>query len=190
MSDRSASHHAAKRPGHGARGDDGGTTGRLFVALWPTPSVRRALAGLQASIGWPEAARPTPAQDLHLTLVFIGPIPAAQLEALGDALAIDAPAFDLSIDAIQRWHAGLTVAVPSVVPDALRHRQQRVAQAVTQLGLPLDERPHRPHVTLARRGNGAVLPLEDQVPRVAWRGTGHVLAMREGAHYRVIRRYG
>lgn len=145
---------------------------------------------MQGSIGWPQTAQPVPEQDLHLTLLFIGPIPAARLESLGEALALEAPAFDLTIDAIERWHAGLTVAVPSAVPDALRQRQLRVAQAVKQLGLPLDERPHRPHVTLARRGNGAVLPPQDQVPRVAWHGSGHVLAVRDGAHYRVIRRYG
>lgn len=167
----------------------GDLTGRLFVALWPSPAVRRGLAALQGAIGWPEAARPVPAQDLHLTLVFIGPIPVAQLGLVGEVLAFHAPAFDMTIDAVQRWHAGLTVAVPTLVPDAVRQRQQQVAQALKTLGLPLDDRPYRPHVTLARRGTGASLPAESDLSRVPWHGAGHVLAVRDGAHYRVIRRY-
>jgi len=162
-------------------------TGRLFIALWPDEATRQALTAWQRALAWPAAARPTPAQDLHLTLLFIGSIPENRLQELANALEMPAPPIELTLDTLETWRAGLTLLTPKQVPQALTQHQAAISAAVRTLGLAFDERPYRPHVTLARRGQGA--QLQHGPPSVLWPAQGHVLAMRDGAHYRVLRRY-
>jgi 2'-5' RNA ligase len=58
-------------------------------------------------------------------------------------------------------------------------------------GVPLEARPWQPHVTLARRAEGALAPDDGRALR--WRVRGYVLVeSRLGSNggYRVLRRYG
>lgn len=167
-------------------------TGRLFVALWPDAATRAALARWQQAHDWPPAARLTPARDLHLTLVFIGALPAELLDAVATAVAEPAAPFQIQLDHIEHWRGGLVVASVSSVPAALAAEQRRFEDPLRTLGLAIDERPWKPHVTLARRGAGAALCGGAGVvpPPIEWSGAGHVLAMRDGEHYRLLRRFG
>ena len=54
---------------------------RLFLALWPPPAVREAIAGWRGAWWWPPAARLVQDERLHLTLHFIGAVPASRLPA-------------------------------------------------------------------------------------------------------------
>lgn len=166
------------------------TTGRLFAALWPDPALRRALQAWQAAWTWPPRARPTPARDLHLTLVFIGPAPLERLPDIQAALATATPAFELALDAPALWHRRLAVLTCSQVPAVLAAWQRALAEALRALGLAIETRPYHPHVTLARSAAGALPPAAPPPPVLHWRPRGHVLAVRDGAHYRVLRRYG
>ena len=70
-------------------------TRKLFYALWPGAAEREALAALQQGI----AGRLTPRDKLHLTLAFLGHVPAERVPALlaiRDALAV--PPLRLVVD--------------------------------------------------------------------------------------------
>lgn len=163
-------------------------TGRLFVALWPDAAAREGLVAWQRAVAWPERARPTPPRDLHLTLVFVGSLAGDRLGEVVEACAVEPGDAALQLDRFEVWRGGIAVLVPSAVPAALLDWQARIAAALRERGLPFDERPWRPHVTLARRGQGATLAAAPAP--VHWHAKDHALAVRDGPHYRVLARNG
>lgn len=161
---------------------------RLFTALWPGPAVRAALAGRRDAIGWPPGAAPTPDDQLHLTLHFIGAFPADRLPELVGALQLPPPRpFVLRLGPAVAWPHGLVVLQPQLVPDALRELHAQGAAALSRLGVALEPRPYRPHVTLARRAAAARLP--EEAPPLVWRAGGHALVWSASGRYRVLARY-
>jgi RNA 2',3'-cyclic 3'-phosphodiesterase len=65
-----------------------------------------------------------------------------------------------------------------------------LADALRKLELPVESRPFRAHVTLARRARGAMPPSQDL--RVRWQANdGYVLAesLPGGAGYRIVERF-
>lgn len=161
---------------------------RLFIALWPGPSVRRALMACRDAQPWPRGARPTADRQLHLTLHFIGAVPAGRLDEVAAALAVPSPAFDLALDRIEAWPRGLVVLGPTAIPAALQRLHGDLAEALRRLALPVEPRAFRPHVTLARRASPCP-PLTVPGP-VHWRVDGHVLVQSVAGSYRVLRRHG
>lgn len=134
---------------------------RLFIALWPTPAVRRALARVQAAWAWPAGVRHEATARLHLTLHFLGPTDPARLPALRVLLdAIDAPdcAEPLVLDRATVWRSGIAALEPASPPAVLAVLHSRIGDGLAALGLPVERRPFRPHVTLARRARGAQAP--------------------------------
>lgn len=164
------------------------TTGRLFAALWPDAALRRGLQAWQSAYTWSPRARPTPARDLHLTLVFIGAVPAIRLTDIERGLRRPAPDFELVLDTPRLWHGRLAAVEASELPPALAGWQADLADALRALGITIETRPYRPHVTLARQAGGSLLPARPPPP-LRWVPRGHVLAVRDGGHYRVLHRY-
>ncbi|NEK85399.1 RNA 2',3'-cyclic phosphodiesterase [Blastococcus saxobsidens] len=133
-------------------------TRRLFFAVDPPPPVRedldRALAPLRNAPGAPRWSTP---ERWHLTLLFLGRVPEAQLPALvaaAEPAVAATPPLTLrladggrfgSIRRPQVAWAGLDGDVDLLV--ALAGRLSVVAR---ELGLPVEERPFRPHLTLGR----------------------------------------
>ena len=163
-------------------------TGRLFIALWPSESVRAGLVSWQASHEWPANARLTAAQDLHLTVHFIGAVPGERLQEIADNLSMTVPTVELDIDQALMWPRGLAVLTPSRIPDALGCLHDELADRLRRLQLPVDARRYQPHVTLARHAGASLLCSAPPAP-VHWSATGYVLAARDGKHYRVLRSY-
>ncbi len=64
---------------------------RVFFALWPDAEVVSHLAALAQHLVTTPGARATPPQNLHLTLVFVGAVTAAQIDQL-TAIAADVSA--------------------------------------------------------------------------------------------------
>ena len=174
---------------------------RLFVALWPGPAARRQLVACRDRQPWPAGARPVPDGALHLTLHFIGAVPVARVDEVAAALDLPSPGFDLVLDRVAAWPHGLVVLEAGHVPDALRQLHADLGAALRRLALPLEARPLRPHVTLARRAGDRRAWV--QAEPLHWRVRGHVLVQSgmpsgvpSGAPplpqvpYRVRRRYG
>lgn len=159
---------------------------RLFVALWPSPATRNALAAVQRALRWPAEARPVSADALHLTLAFIGMVPHAQLAEVGRSTHVASARVHLVLDRLEVWKGGTAVLRPSAVPAALADLHGRVVASLRAHGVPFDERAFVPHVTLARKARG-VEP--GSVPQVQWRSAGHVLVSSAGGRYSVVARF-
>ncbi len=161
---------------------------RLFIALWPGPRVRQALAACRDRTPWPAGASPTATDKLHLTLHFIGSVPLARLAEIVTALQVPVRAFELHLDVAEHWRGGLAVLRPRTVPRPLHQLHADLAAALLRQAMPVERRAFRPHVTLARR-SAASQPLASAEP-VRWRVTGYALvqSMVDGS-YTLLRRY-
>ena len=165
------------------------STRRLFLALWPGAATRRALCAERDRWTWPEHARPTADEDLHLTLHFLGPVAADRLAALLPALQVNARRFSLQPGALAMWGEHVAVLEPATVPPGLLRLHGRLAGVLRAQGLPVEARAFRPHVTLARTRQRIGPPTPNAV---AWRWpvASYVLAESvRGQPYRVLARY-
>ncbi|SIT44818.1 2''-5'' RNA ligase [Paraburkholderia piptadeniae] len=123
---------------------------RCFIALVPDAATRDALT----SIAVPSTARRVPYEQLHLTVTFIGMLPHEKSAALIDALTRETVPLQLTpVTKIEHWprasHPRLTVATLAM-SDEFVALDWRVRSSMIALGLPVDARTFRPHVTLAR----------------------------------------
>jgi 2'-5' RNA ligase len=75
------------------------------------------------------------------------------------------------------------------VPEALQTLHEALADALRRAGLPVESRPLRPHVTLARHAAHVEFPAEPL--DVVWRVEGYALVESRLAtgEYRVVERY-
>lgn len=138
---------------------------RCFIALGPDAPTRRRLEGLAKSL--PAPARLHPA-DLHLTIAFLGALTAECEAGLHDALRPLARRLpDLAFTSLELWPspARPRVAVAGyALPDGLRQLVAETQAILTGMALPVESRPFRPHVTLARFKHGQPAPSPSPQP--------------------------
>lgn len=166
-------------------------TARLFLAVWPPPAVCDALAAHQRLWQWPEAARTTPPERLHLTLHFIGAVPAARIDALTLGLRTRFAPFELTLAQPEVWPGGIAVLRPQQAPAALQALHAQLARKLHELALPVDARPWRPHVTLARKAQGARRPASNA--GIVWparAGYALVRSLPGGSGYQALQSFG
>lgn len=162
---------------------------RLFIALWPTPAVRAALAARRDSVGWPTGAAPVADERLHVTLHFLGAVAIERLTELVPALAVPWSGCTIALGDPARWPHGLVVLPVPRPPAPLRELHAKLADRLTGLGLPVEQRAFRPHVTLARRADRAQVPAAAAPLR--WRPTDYALVRSHPTTgYHVLARYG
>ena len=127
---------------------------RSFVGIDMPEDVADALSALAADLPFGRVPEP---DTLHLTLAFLGEMPAPALEDIHTELSrLDAAAFTLRLSGPVPMGAPrprLLVAEAEASP-ALRALQAQVVRRVRAGGLQLPRRRFRPHVTLARFGDG------------------------------------
>ena len=136
---------------------DDGPFVRAFVAVELDEPSRQALAAAldrlrktEAHVAW------VPARNLHVSLVFLGDTPRTLVETIG--LALDEAAVAVAPFSYEVADVGTfgnprapRVIWAGVAPcPPLMTLQSRMAASFKALGLPLDEREFRPHVTLGR----------------------------------------
>jgi 2'-5' RNA ligase len=165
---------------------------RLFTALWPDDAVRHALAQAQACWSWPSGAARVKPERLHATLHFLGNVPAARIPLLDEAIArVGFEPFSLEFGLPDIWAGGIAVLQPRAMPPQLLALHAKLGEAIGGLGLPVESRAYRAHVTLARRASGAKPPAE--APALPWevnKGFVLVRSLPGGRGYEVIGRYG
>jgi RNA 2',3'-cyclic 3'-phosphodiesterase len=150
---------------------------RLFFALWPGDEQRAALAEAASGVVAGIPGRPVPPANFHVTLVFLGAVPAptfAQLVEVGGRGHW--PAVALGFVSIEYWaKPRIVVAMPEAVPDSGLEIVDRLWRAVAQLGFEREVRPWRPHLTLLRQvrrpppENLAIAPVPSDGREAAWR---------------------
>ena len=136
---------------------------RLFFALWPPAGLADDLAAIAGAAARRCGGRASRRENIHLTLAFLGELPAAAVPALVEAgRRIAAAPFDLRIDRLGFWrHNQLLWAgcAPSPGLDALA-AQLDAALAVGRPA-PDERRPaFKAHLTLARKLPPATRPAD------------------------------
>jgi 2'-5' RNA ligase len=134
---------------------------RLFFASFPDSESRRSAASAARDLGLPATSRHLPPESYHLTWIFLGEVPDDKVQAVrevGDAQRIGC--FSLRFDRWEYWHAArAVVASTSDRPEALLRLRASLAAELTRRGVAFDDKPLRPHVTVARKLTQApVLP--------------------------------
>lgn len=123
---------------------------RLFTAIELPESLRLRLSLLQGGV---PGARWSPAENLHVTLRFIGEVDERQANDIDDALGVlRAPSFDLTLRGAGEFggrdpHALWIGVAPS---EALARLAAKIESALQRIGLAAETRKYTPHVTLAR----------------------------------------
>jgi 2'-5' RNA ligase len=161
---------------------------RLFIGLWPEPPLREALQQHQAAWSWPRGARLVAPEKLHMTLHFLGDVEAARVPPLQAALAsVAVPQMVLPWGPPALWGGGLAVLLTQA-HEALDALHATLADLLQAQGLPVERRRFKPHVTLARRADGAVpAPLPPALPYAA---QDIVLVASVAGRYTLLSRHG
>ncbi len=131
---------------------------RLFLALWPDAATRDAIGAWQQLWEWPARASPVRAERLHLTLHFLGDVPVQRIDELRRALARPFEPFKLRFGYGEVWPHGIAVLRPEVCPSELLRLQAGAKVGLDALGIHVEDRPFKAHVTVARRASSAVPP--------------------------------
>lgn len=166
---------------------------RLYYALWPERAIAERFIEhavmLQAVVG----GRVTRVDSVHLTLAFLGNVADTRAtELLSPPSTIATERFVLDVDRIGVWHHnGIGWVAPSVAPESLAELQGRLSDWLESIGLPLEQRAFKPHVTLLRKatGNVGTVPIES----VRWPVDEYVLvesiAGESGTRYEIRGRF-
>jgi 2'-5' RNA ligase len=164
---------------------------RMFFALWPDQNTRKQCCEVIAKISETEM-RPVAADNLHVTLLFLGNISSEQEQAMIDtASLLKMPELMLTFDQISYWRK------PAVLCLTASHFDQKITAVSQELALmakqnliEIDERPFQPHVTLARKVKCAI---RLEFTAINWQARDFCLvescSLAKGVEYRVIKRW-
>lgn len=169
---------------------------RVFFALWPDAaarrSLRRARRALQAVIS---NGRWVPESNWHITLAFLGSVQEAALpELCALAARLPAVAGELTLDTLEHWPRPRVLCLtPAATPAPLVELADSLADAARALGIPVENRPYRAHLTLMRALR-RMPPERPVLPAVPWTFGGFTLVESapgtSGPAYPVLARWG
>lgn len=169
-------------------GREGNAAIRAFFALDPGAQVREALARRSEALRllpFGGSVRWVQAENLHLTLRFLGDVEAGRLRALEEAVreAVSSHSgFELDVVGVACFPSKRrprVVAAEIADHPALSALAGRVEQAVVATGEKPEARPLRPHITLGRLRGKLRGP-----PPFAGKVTGLGFAVRDVVLYR------
>ncbi|NJN46577.1 MAG: RNA 2',3'-cyclic phosphodiesterase [Candidatus Competibacteraceae bacterium] len=168
---------------------DKANTRRLFLALWPNSTQRLQIADCARLL---TGGRAVKAENLHLTLVFLGTTDHQRQQCYERALQdIQVPPLILTLDTLGCWPKPRILWLGTSRPSTgLANLVQELLNRLIGCGFKPETRPFHAHVTLARRFPGPMpdtavaRPVTWAIKRVALvescRLAGRV-------HYRVLR---
>jgi 2'-5' RNA ligase len=164
---------------------------RAFLALWPPAALASALLERCAGL----AGRPVPAQDLHLTLAYLGDLDDAGRDAVSRIAArLVLPALDLQPDRLAWWpHNRILWAGLKAWPEPLARFHSELLRSLMAAGFSLEKRPFVPHLTLlkqaARHSGGGMFSAGDVAGLPRWPLESFCLAASLPAGERLAGRY-
>ena len=160
---------------------ESGETVRTFVAVLLSEAAAREAERLLERLRPLAHCRWVTRAQLHITLRFLGELSPAAVERVRAAVAtVTVQPFDIEL---HRAGAFPDLARPRTLwlggdrgASELTALAGRVNDALFEVGIPRNDRPFSPHLTLAR-SDGLPLPPAlmrelERVPSVAWRCTG------------------
>jgi|SRR5579872_1888344 len=186
-------------------------TRRLFFALWPNEASQAAFAHSVHKAAKTSGGRPVPADNLHVTLAFLGSVPERQLSQLQSIAGQVAQTFPvewvplrLRFERFEHWKKVqvLCALAEDVLTEAVGALAERLKTRLLAAGFTPDWRSSRPvtfssaqrfraHVTVARKVQHAAR-LTAMEP-VTWSFTDFVLVdsktLPQGSVYTVLERF-
>jgi 2'-5' RNA ligase len=132
---------------------------RIFIGIDLDPEVRARISRFVEGIGSfaPEARWVRP-ESLHITLKFIGEQTPERVEAISARLRrVEGSAFEIRCGGYGFFPTAKAPRVFWIGIQAgpqLAELAERVDVAVAEFGIPQEDRPYSPHLTLARGGGG------------------------------------
>ena len=106
------------------------------------------------------------------------------------ALQVPFQPFELRFSRCEPWPGGLLVAPPDELPPALERLHADLGDGLHRLGVPVEARGYRPHITLARQFAGPP-PCPATAP-LSWHVGSYALVLsraHEGGGYEVLHFY-
>jgi 2'-5' RNA ligase len=133
---------------------------RLFFAAFPDDEARRSLLASVRDIAW-QSASLHPAEKYHITVLFLGEVPdrsVRDVREVGEAQRV--PCITLRFGRWESWPASrAVVAAATECPESLMRLRQGLALGLADRGIAFDDKPLRPHITVARKlAQAPVLP--------------------------------
>jgi 2'-5' RNA ligase len=169
---------------------------RVFFALWPEAAARRALRkARRALLPAISGGRWVPESNWHITLAFLGPVEDAILPELCErAAGLPAVEGELTLDTLEYWPRPRVLCLTSAsTPAPLAELAASLAAVSRGLGIPMENRPYRAHLTLMR-ALGHMPPELPALPAVPWSFDGFALveSVHEsgGPAYPILARWG
>jgi len=141
---------------------------RIFFAALPDASTRERTATAADALSLEPAARLVSHENYHVTLAFVGEVPATQTSILREIGSAQRSAnFSLRFDACEYWpKPEVVVAVARAIPPALHRLWQELHRKLAVYGWALDPKRLRPHVTIAKKVSQA--PVLQAMPSFEW----------------------
>lgn len=124
--------------------------GRYFVALRPSSRARRSLEALAGALARRFGGRALAADDIHLTLAFVGAAPASIEAPLRESLAGLPPSGSLALDRLGCFGRRLLWSGPAETPEWLESLAQALRAELDRRSIAYDRKPFVPHLTLVR----------------------------------------
>jgi len=165
---------------------------RCFVALQPDASTAAGLIRLQDA--WRMRAPRSSAvraENLHLTLAFIGELPPDAVPRVVDALAaLPHRDVDWTVTTVGGFAGARVLWAGGPASPSLRQCAQTVREALDARGLRYDDKPFVPHITLLRRWPRRLPEDASLAEPLRWRGSAPQLmrstSTAEGVRYDVL----
>lgn len=131
---------------------------RAFIALELPCAFESEVAGVARQLAAAIEGRYLLRESYHVTLAFLGDIPEAQVRAAMDALdeaCAQAWRVTLEPDGLGTFGKphNATLWLGLVKDPSLMGLAERMRRALSAHGLSIDERPFRPHITIARHAS-------------------------------------
>ena len=138
---------------------------RLFVVAYPPPEIALAYLDAAAALDLPPG-RFTPPEQVHLTLHFIGPIPAREVERVAESVGLAASgvtpctATPLHLRTLPERGDPRLLALELAPSPSVAELHARLARRLARPSK--GAKPYLPHLTLFRFQPGAGSPTLDQ----------------------------
>lgn len=165
---------------------------RLFFALWPDQELREQIDAHQPQEEeW--AGRRVIRDNYHMTLAFMAKVSDRQWERLEmNASTMQFKGFDLQLDQRGYWpHAQVMWLGCQHPPQELLNLVDGLKQMLHQVGLPTEQRPYHPHLSLRRKMPEG--PEIQPISPIEWLVREFVLSRsithHDGPQYQVIGRW-
>ncbi|MGR9087081.1 MAG: RNA 2',3'-cyclic phosphodiesterase [Gammaproteobacteria bacterium] len=164
---------------------------RLFFGLWPDANTRQRCDEV-AKVICRTGDKPVRADNLHVTLVFLGGVDAETEASLTSAaFKIAAPQLAITFDRLDFWRKPRIVCLTGRTEgSALKTLVAELNALAHTFGIAADERPYTPHVTLIRKAK----PIKAVTfEPIIWTTDSFCLvesiSLAEGVEYRILKEW-